>query len=84
MGKIEKNGFKFEWPSTLYLFAKDVVNNLLVTIYQKPRINMQRLKRKKSKYITKDNQENMKERKTKKDQGKALETTTKKKVIKWQ
>ena len=34
----------------------------MVTIYQKPLINMQRIRRKKSKYITKVNQQNMRER----------------------
>ena len=41
---------------------KRLYTNLMVTIYQKPLINMQRIKRKKSKYITKANQQNMRER----------------------
>ena len=44
---------------------------------------MQRIKRKKSKYITKENQQTMTERKTRKDQRKSSEITTKQ-VIKWQ
>ena len=38
--------------------------NLIVTIYQKPLISMQRIKTKKSRYMTKENQQTMKEKKT--------------------
>ena len=55
----------------------------MVTTYQNSLINMQRIKRKKYKYITKENQQTMKERKTRKDQRKSSETTTKQEV-KWQ
>ena len=37
---------------------------------------MQRIKRQKSKYVTKENQQNMKERKTRKDQRKSPEPNT--------
>ena len=40
------------------------------TVNQKPLINMQRIKRKKSNYITRENQQTMKKRKTRKDQRK--------------
>ena len=56
--------------------------NLMVTTNQKL-IHMQRIKRKKYKYITKENQQTMKDRKTGKDQRKSSETNTKQ-VIKWQ
>jgi len=52
-------------------------------MYQKSLMDMERIKRKKSKYITKENQQNMKERKPRKYQKKSPETTTKQ-VIKWQ
>ena len=61
---------------------KQLYTNLRVTIYQTPLINMQRIKRKK--YTTKENQQNMKGKKTrKKNQRKSSETTTEQ-VIKWQ
>ena len=41
---------------------KRLYTNLMTTTNQKPLINMQRIKRKKSKYIAKENQQNMKER----------------------
>ena len=48
----EKNGFKLKQPLTYYrlFYAKEVNSNtnLIVTIYQKPLINTQRIKRKKS------------------------------------
>ena len=47
---------------------KRVCTNLMVTTNQKPLINMQRIKGKKSKYITKENQQTRK--KDKKDQRK--------------
>ena len=62
---------------------KKSYTNLVVTIYQKPLTDMQRIKRKKSKYITKGNQQTMTERKIGKDQRKFSETTTTQ-VIKWQ
>ena len=55
--------------------------SLMVTIYQKTLINMQRIKM--SKYITKENQQNMKESKIRKNQRKSPETTTRR-IIKWQ
>lgn len=56
---------------------KSLYTNLSATIYQKPLLNIQKIERKKFKYITKENQQNMKERKTIKDQRKSPETTTK-------
>ena len=44
---------------------------------------MQKIKRKNSKYVAKENQQTSKEKKTRKDQGKSSETTTKQ-GIKWQ
>ena len=69
--------------NTDYYMQKRLYPNLMVTINQKILINMQRIKRKKSKYTTKENQQNMKETKTRKVQRKSPETT-KKQVIKWQ
>ena len=43
------------------------------TMYEKPLINIQRIKRKESKYVTKENQQNMKDRKTRKDKRKSPE-----------
>ena len=57
--------------------------NLMVTTNQKPVIDMQIIKRKKSKYVTKESQQTMKESKGRKDQRKSIETTTKQ-VTKWQ
>ena len=51
-------------------YAKILYANLMITTYQNLPINMQRIKRKKSKYITKENQHTTKERKTRKDQRK--------------
>ena len=66
-----------------YYVQKKLYTNIMVTIYQKPVVNMQRIKRKKSKYITKENKKKKKhERKTRKDQRKSSETTTKEE-IKW-
>ena len=45
--------------------------NLMVITNQKPLINKQRIKRKKSKHITKGNQKTMKKRKIRKDQRKS-------------
>ena len=47
---------------------KRLYTNLMVTIYKNPLINMQRIKRNKFKYITKENQQNMKKGKTRKNQ----------------
>ena len=44
---------------------------------------MQKIKRKSAKYVTKENQQNMKKRKTRKNLRKASGTITKQ-VIKWQ
>ena len=51
--------------------------NRMVTINQTLLINMQRIKRKISKYITKENQQTMEERQTRKYQRKSSETTPK-------
>ena len=45
----------------------DKVTHLMVTVYQKTLINNQRIKRKKSKYITKESQQTMRERKKSKE-----------------
>ena len=50
-----------------YYMQKRLYTNLMATIYQKPLIKMWRIKRKNSKYVTKENQQNLKERKTRKD-----------------
>ena len=62
---------------------KRLDTNLMVTTNQKPLINMQRIKRKESKYIIEENQQNMKETETGKDQRTSSQTTTEQ-VIKWQ
>ena len=59
--------------STDYSMQKRLYTTLMVTIYQKPLINMHRIKRNKCKYVNKESQQNMKERQ---DQKKLPETTT--------
>ena len=49
--------------------------NLMVTTNQKPVINIQKIKRKESKYITKESQQNMKKSKRKNNQRKTTKTT---------
>ena len=51
--------------------------NLVVTTNQKPVIDMQRIKRKESKYVTRETQQTMKEGKRRKETEKSIETTTK-------
>ena len=46
---------------------KRLYTGLMVTIYQQKLINMQSIKRKKYKYITKENEQTMKKRKTRDD-----------------
>ena len=54
---------------------KILYGNLMVTTNQEPVIDIQRIKRKESKYITKESQLTMKE--GKKDQRKIIKTMTK-------
>ena len=49
--------------------------NLMVIMYQKPLINMQRIKIIKSKYITKENQKTTREKKETKNQRKSSQMT---------
>jgi len=56
---------------------KMLYTNLIVTTNQKLLIDMQRIKRKESKYVTKESQQSMKESKRRKDQRKTTKTMTK-------
>lgn len=51
--------------------------NLTVTTNQKPLLDMRRIKKKESKYMTKDIQRTLKQTKRRKYQRKSIETTTK-------
>jgi len=42
-------------------YMQKLYTNLRITIYQKPLTNMQKIRRKKSSYITKENQQTMRE-----------------------
>ena len=61
-----KNGSNLSYcqPNVYGCVWKMLYIYLMVITNQKPLLNMQRIKRKKSKYITKENQQTMKDRKT--------------------
>jgi len=56
--------------------------NQIVITNKKPVMDMQRIKRKESKYITKESQQTMKESKRRKDQRKTTKITSKQ-ITKW-
>ena len=61
-----------------------IIYNIMVTTNQKSIIDMQKLKKKKCKYITKESQQTVREKNNRgKDQRRATKTTTKQ-VTKWQ